>query len=67
MIVYLAQDISAFVMYCIYGEFGSSLLIESTNSMILHSSVNITPGFVAHVQVNRVFLYINFVCIIIQY
>ena len=33
-VVYLARDISAFVMYCVYGESGSSLLIESTNSMI---------------------------------
>ena len=34
MIVYLARDIPAFVMYCVYGESGSSLLIESTDSMI---------------------------------
>ena len=34
MIVYLAQDIAAFVMYCAYGESRSSLLIESTDSMI---------------------------------
>ena len=34
MILYLAQDIPAFVMYCVYGESGSSLLIESTDSMI---------------------------------
>ena len=27
MIVYLARDIPPFVMYCIYGESGSSLLI----------------------------------------
>ena len=32
--MYLAQDIPAFVMYCVNGESGSSLLIESTNSMI---------------------------------
>ena len=31
---YLAQDIPAFVMYCVNGESGSSLLIESTDSMI---------------------------------
>ena len=36
MIVYLARDISPFVMYCVYGESGSSLLIESTDSM-MHS------------------------------
>ena len=35
MIVYLAQDIPAFVMYCVYGTSRSSLLIESTDSMIL--------------------------------
>ena len=34
MIVYLARDIPAFVMYCVYGESRSSLLIESTDSMI---------------------------------
>ena len=33
MIVYLARDIPAFVMYCVNGESGSSLLIES-DSMI---------------------------------
>ena len=27
--MYLAQDIPMFVMYCVYGESGSSLLIES--------------------------------------
>ena len=34
MIVYLARDIPAFVMYCVNGESGSSLLIESLDSMI---------------------------------
>ena len=34
MIMYLVRDIPAFVMYCINGESGSSLLIESTDSMI---------------------------------
>ena len=34
MIVYLARDIPAFIMYCVNGESGSSLLIESTDSMI---------------------------------
>ena len=33
MIVYLARDIPAFVMYCVYGESRSSLLIESTDSI----------------------------------
>ena len=32
MIVYLARDIPVFVMYCVNGESGSSLLIESTDS-----------------------------------
>ena len=31
---YLSRDISPFVMYCVYGEYGSSLLIEPTDSMI---------------------------------
>ena len=34
VIMYLARDIPPFVMYCVYGESGSSLLIESTDSMI---------------------------------
>ena len=34
LIVYLARDIPPFVMYCVYGESGSSLLIESTDTMI---------------------------------
>ena len=38
MIVYLEQDIPAFVMYCVYGESGSSLLIESTDSILYDSS-----------------------------
>ena len=33
--MYLARDIPAFVMYCVNGESGSSLLIESTDSMII--------------------------------
>ena len=34
--VYLARDIPAFIMYCVYGESCSSLLIESTDSLILY-------------------------------
>ena len=34
MIVFLARDIQAFVMYCVNGTSCSSLLIESTDSMI---------------------------------
>ena len=35
MILYLARDILPFVMYCVNGESGSSLLIVSTDSMIV--------------------------------
>ena len=35
MIVYLARDIPAFGMYCVNGESGPSVLIESTDSLIL--------------------------------
>ena len=34
MIVYPARDIRPFVMYCVNGKPRSSLLIESTDSMI---------------------------------
>ena len=34
VIVYLARDITPFVMYYVYGQSGSSLLIECTDSMI---------------------------------
>ena len=34
MRVYIARDVTAFIMYCVNGESGSSLLIESTDSMI---------------------------------
>ena len=39
VIVYPARDISAFVMYFVCGESGSSLLIGSTDSMILCSRI----------------------------
>ena len=32
--MYLERDIQLFVMYCVNGEYGSTLLIESTDSMI---------------------------------
>ena len=38
MIVFLARDIQAFVMYCVNGTSRSSLLIESTDSMIIEST-----------------------------
>ena len=34
-IVYIVRDIPAFVMYCVYGASPSSVLIESTDSMII--------------------------------
>ena len=40
MIVYLARNIPAFVMYCVNGESGSSLLIESTDSMITTNTIS---------------------------
>ena len=40
MIVYLLRVIPAFVMYCLNGASGSSLLIESVDSMIYaHESI----------------------------
>ena len=41
MIVHLARDILAFVMFCINGESRSSLLIESTDSMILYIHMHV--------------------------
>ena len=39
MIVYLARDIPAFVVYCVYGASCSFLLIDSTDSVIpLHGA-----------------------------
>ena len=40
VIVYLARDILPFVMYCVNGKPRSSLLIESTDSVILTNIVN---------------------------
>ena len=39
LILYLARDIPLFVMYFIYGISGSSLLIECTDSMIIHTHI----------------------------
>ena len=44
--MYLAQDIPAIVMYCVYGESRSSLLIESTDSMI-HEEVHTNERFIS--------------------
>ena len=38
--MYLERYIPAFVMYCVYGESRSSLLIESTDSMIIVQAVD---------------------------
>ena len=38
--MYLAQDFPVFVMYCVYAESDSSLLVESTDSMIIVSYVD---------------------------
>ena len=47
MIVYLARAIQAFVMYCVNGTSRSSLLIESTDSMIpIQYSTSSTNGVV---------------------
>ena len=47
MIVYLARDIPAFVMYCVNGASRSSLLIESTDSK---TNKNIKKKFKFHVR-----------------
>ena len=41
VIVYPARDIRPFVMYCVNGKPRSSLLIESTDSLIVKSVLNI--------------------------
>ena len=46
MIVYLARDIPAFVMECVNGASHSSLLIESTDSMIYRPSKHV---YITHV------------------
>ena len=47
VIVYLARDIPVFVMYCVNGESGSSLLIESTDSDNYHYNNIVTrPGVI---------------------
>ena len=55
VIVYLARDIPAFFMYCIYGESRSSLLIESTDSMLpsqeLSSNKDISPVYTSVLEI----------------
>ena len=49
MIVYLARDIQAFVMYCVNGTSRSSLLIESTDSMIIYIYGNIMASLTKYI------------------
>ena len=46
MIVYLVRVIPAFVMYCVNGASSSSLLIESTDSMI-HVNVELEFAYLS--------------------
>ena len=48
VIVYLARDIPACVMYCVNGESGSSLHIESTGSIIPWDIINPRRAFGMH-------------------
>ena len=50
VIVYLARDIRPFVMYCVNGKPRSSLLIESTDSMIY------SVGHVIRIRIPQIFL-----------
>ena len=61
VIVYLARDIPAFVMYCVNGESGLSLLIESTDSMIyrLYDSSSFFSGPSAIVSSSDAHLHVN--------
>ena len=52
MIVFLARDIQAFVMYCINGTSRSSLLIESVDSMIMFF-----PNFMAAAYFKLIIIY----------
>ena len=50
MIVYLAQDIPAFVMYCVYGESRSSLAIESSTDSMITSFQNVLIIIAVHIK-----------------
>ena len=56
MIVYLARDIPAFVIYCVNGESGSSLLIESTNTMIYIIIIYILSDFSSDYRSSLIYL-----------
>ena len=56
MIVYLARAIQAFVMYCVNGTSRSSLLIESTNSMIIFGeSISVCCIDCSNLQSKKIF------------
>ena len=56
MIVYLARDISPFVMYCVNGKPRSPLFIESTDSMIhLFSVFNSQDEVEAYFEARHLF------------
>ena len=68
MIVYLARDITAFLMYCVNGESGSSILIESTDSMIISKLIPITVLIEASVNFLLIlFLVFSFLLISFYY
>ena len=50
MTVYVARVIPAFVMYCVNGASRSSLLIESTDSMILESGQHLVTAILDYGQ-----------------
>ena len=64
MIVYLARVIPVFVMYCVNGESGSSLLIESTDSMICLVTENSYPYCIPFSKFprNMFFLVMSLMC-----
>ena len=51
--MYLVLDIPAFVMYCVYGESSSALLIESTNSMIFESGKRMMHLYIEPVNIGN--------------
>ena len=67
MIVYLARAIQAFVMYCVNGTSRSSLLIESTDFMIVINFIGLNSSyyiyiyitFIIECELNDVFFCVN--------
>ena len=54
--MHVARDIPAFVMYCVNGESGSSLLIESTYSMIHTLHVIIIVHYILYIFYNVIII-----------